>query len=162
MDVLPVLAKIGIRPILSSDAPEVRDAVRASLLRGPEARAEGQRLLSDLDSDSFDAREAASKALSGRYALLGDLIHEKLTDKSNSAEMQAQLERIVAEHPDSPLPAQTAAALGLTGDPLYLVKLLDKANPKETQILVKRLEQITGETLGSDTAAWRKWSRSQK
>jgi hypothetical protein len=161
-EVLPVLARIGVRPILSSEAPEVRDVVWASLLRGPKARAEGERLLSDLDSDSFDVREAASQALSSRYALLGDLIREKLMDKSNSAEMQARLERIVAEHPDSPLPAQTVAALGLASDPLYLVTLLDAANPKETQVLVKRLQQITGEQLGSDTAGWKKWARSQE
>lgn len=161
-DVLPVLARIGVRPILPSEASEVRVVVWASLLRGPEARAEGERLLGDLDSDSFDVREAASQALSSRYALLGDLIREKVMDKSNSAEMQARLERIVAEHPDSPLPTQTVAALGLASDPLYLCKLLDSANPKETQVLVKRLEQITGEKLGPDTAAWKKWARSQE
>lgn len=161
-EVLPVLARIGVRPILSSDAPEVHDFVWASLLRGPESRAEGERLLSRLDSEGFDDREAASNALSSRYPLLGDLIREKLYDKSNSAEMQARLERIVAERPDSTLPAQTAEALGLASDPVYLVKLLDQANSKETQVLVQHLEQITGQKLGSDPGAWKKWARSQE
>jgi hypothetical protein len=161
-EVLPVLAKIGIRPILSTEAAEVREAVLASLLRGSQARAEGQRLLSDLDDDSYEVREAASMALSKRFALFGDIIREKLSDKTNSAEVQSRLQRIVADQSDSELPARTAEALGLAGDPAYLVNLLDLAADRELPVVVSRLEQITGQRLGSDRAAWKTWVRSHE
>ena len=159
-EVLPVLAKIGIRPILSTDAAEVREAVLASLLHGSEARAEGQRLLGDLDNDSYEVREDASTALLKRFALFGDMIRERLNDKTNSAEMQSRLQRIVADQSDSPLPAQTAESLGLASNPAYLVKLLDFATDRESRAVISRLEQTTGQKLGSDRAAWKTWARS--
>jgi hypothetical protein len=159
--VLPALAEFGIYPILSPHTPKVRKAVLAALLRKPEALAEGKRLLADLDSEQFAARENASQLLSERFEIYKDLIQDKLQDKSISLEVQTRLQSILAKHPDSHRVGQTVAALNLMDDAGYLVQLLDHASAEETSMVVSHLEKTTGENLGSDPAAWKEWAKKK-
>jgi hypothetical protein len=157
--ILPILAQIGINPILSPDSSEVRNAVLALAVRTPEARAEGVQLILDLDNNSFDQRERASHLLERKYELYRDLINDKLQEATISSEAKARLERIAAAHPESQRINCALSALKLLDDPQYLVSLLDDTDPKEAQVLTQKLEKLTGQQLGSDPAAWKDWAK---
>ncbi len=161
--ILPVLEQFGIRPILSPQTPNVRQAVLAQVLRTPETLAEGRKLLIDLNSEKFAVRDKASRALSDRFALYKDLIQEKLQEKGIALELQTRLQNILATNADSLRVDQTVAALNLLQDAGYLVALLDHVAPDETPRLIRYLEKTTGQNLGPDPAAWKAWARkSQK
>lgn len=158
-DVLPALAQVGIQPILSPQAPKVRQAVLALAARKPEVVAEGGRLITELDSDSFAARDKATQLLNDRYALYKDLITEKLKHRDTPLEVRSRLQRIVDRHRDQARVDQTVVALDLLHDARYLVSLLDQATPEEMPGLVSQLEKTTGRKDGADTAAWKEWAR---
>ena len=87
---LPALANVGIRPVLPPHDERVRNTVYALLIRTPDATAEGQQLLEDLDSDKREVRERATRLLDNLFDLYKDLIQQKLQDKSCSAEVRSR------------------------------------------------------------------------
>jgi len=154
---LPALASVGVRPILLPDDEAVRKTALALLLRPREVTDEGQQLLAQLDDDRLETRERARRLLANLYDQYKDLIEQTLQDKSASAEVRAQLTRIVAEESDSKLVRQTIAALNLLNDPRYVVSFLEDAEPRESISIARHLESITGKKLGPDAAAWKEW-----
>ena len=56
---------------------------------------------------------------------------------------------------------QTIAAFDLVNDPQYVVSFLEDADPKEFVKIVRHLEQISGQKLGTDPAAWKEWAASK-
>ena len=133
----------------------------ALLLRTPDATAEGQQLLEDLDSDTREVRDRATRLLGNLFDRYKDLIQQKLQDKSSSAEVRSRLKNIVANEADSKLVRQTIAAFDLVNDPQYVVSFLDDADPKEFIKIVRHLEKISGQKLGTDPAAWKEWANSK-
>jgi len=160
--VLPVLQSLSIRLIPSPATPEMKRAVIALLARTPESLAEGKKLIADLDSEKFAVRDKASKALNERFEIYKDLIQERLKDSGLSQESAARLSKIMAGHPDAPKVSQTIAALDLLRDPAYLVELLDIAGAAERAKVVGQLENVTGQRLGDDAAAWKRWLETKK
>ncbi|MCI0684786.1 MAG: hypothetical protein L0Y71_22035 [Gemmataceae bacterium] len=160
--VLPVLQALSIRLIPSPSAPAMKKAVLALLARTPATLADGKKLLADLDSEKFAIRDKASKALNERFEIYKDIIQERLKDSSISQEAAARLQKIMALHPDAPKVSQTIAALDLLRDPVYLVGLLDEAPPPERAKVVEQLTLVTGQRLGDDAAAWKRWLAQKK
>jgi hypothetical protein len=160
--VLPVLHSLSIRLMPSPATPEMKLAVLALLTRTPESLAEGKKFLADLDSEKFAIRDRASKALNERFEIYKDLIQERLKDSSISQEAAARLQKIMAGHPDAPKVSQTIAALDLLRDPVYLVGLLDGAAPAERAKVFEQLVTVTGQRLGDDPAAWKRWLEQKK
>ncbi len=156
--ILPALDALGIKPVPSSSAPDVRKAVVALLSRKQETVDEGKKLLGDLEEDAFAVRQKAAQQLSDRYVIYQDLIQEKLKEKL-TLEVKKRLEKIVAEHADAGRVTQALTALGLLQDPAYLISLLELVSAEEVGTLTTQLEKVTGEKLGSDIATWKAWAK---
>jgi hypothetical protein len=156
-DILPMLAKFRIRPILPSDANIVRNLVSTTLIETAE-ESKGKQLLDDLTSDNREVRERGALLLNNRYPLYKDLV-EKTEDQSTSAELKASLARIAAAWSDLPLAEQTMTALDLANDPVYVVSLLEAMDARELAIVGGRLEKLTGQNFGFDAAKWKAWAQ---
>jgi hypothetical protein len=157
--VLPVLEQLGIRLLLSPQAPPVRQAVLAQVLRTPENLVEAKQLLAELDSEKFAVRERASRLLSKGFEVYKDLIRERLQDPATSLETRNRLQKVVSAHADAERVGQVVAAFDLTRDARYLVSLLDHVDAAESPRLIRHLEQVTGQKLGPDPAAWKEWAK---
>lgn len=155
--VLPVLAHFGAEVLPPRQSPRVRQVVHKLLARTPETLAAGRKLLDDLDGGEFAARQQSRRLLSQKFETYQDLIEERLQGKP-SLEIQAQLKKIVAENLEAARVGQAVAAMELLKDGRYLVSLLDHANAEESRHIVGRLEEITGQKLGMNPAAWREWA----
>lgn len=158
-DIFPALSPLGICPILSPDSPEVQQAVLAVLLRTPELTAEGNKLLDQLDSDSIDDRESATKDLTERFSQFSDLVDQRINDKATAPEARNRLQGIAQSQTDSQQARQTIALLNLLNDPKFIISLLDEVAPHENVKLIKRLEQLTGEKLGTEPTDWKRWAQ---
>jgi hypothetical protein len=156
-DVLPILNGLSIHLFVPPSSADLKSAVRAILSRSPALLEEGKRLLADLDHDQFAIRDNASKLLSERYEIYKDLIAATLKDPSISVETERRLQKIRAAHADSQKVTQVIAALDLLNDAEFLIGLLDETAAPERGPIAARLEQVTGQRLGQDVAAWRKW-----
>jgi hypothetical protein len=156
-DILPVLSRFGIQPVLSAAEPKVRKTVTALLQRTPDSIDEGKKLLGELDSEQFAVREQATKTLADRFAIYQDLIREKQKDKDASLEVRTRVEKILTANADLDRVNQSIELLNLTKDPAYVVSLLDGATPAESTRLGSHLEKLTGQKLGSDAKAWKEW-----
>lgn len=160
--VLPVLESLKIRLLLSPYTPEVRKSVLALVTRTPETIQEGQKLITDLDSDKFAVREKATRQLNEQFAIYKDLIQTKVKDTTLSAESAARLSKILDAHPDSVRVDQVVAALDLPNDPTYLVELLDGTTGADRASVIARLEKATDQRLGDDIAGWKAWLKNAK
>jgi hypothetical protein len=157
-DILPLLAKFGVRPILPTDAAIVRDLVSATLIESI-AGAEGKQLFDDLASDNRQVRQKAESLIGSRYPLLKDRVQASIEDPFTDAQTKASLERIVSAWTDLPLAEQTMAALDLANDPVYIVSLLDAMDARELAIVGGHLEKLTGQHFASDAAKWKAWAQ---
>jgi hypothetical protein len=156
--ILPALASLGIQPILAPNAPRVRRATLALLLRTPETLEEGKQLLADLDDDQMVVREKATRLLNERFEVHKDLIQEKLRDKSIPLEVQKRLQQILDGQSESARANQAVAALNLTQDSAYVVSLLDQVPADQVPRLIQHLEKLTGQKHGTDVAGWKEWA----
>jgi hypothetical protein len=157
--ILPVLEHGGICLVPSPHMPSIRKGVLGILLRTAETQAEGNKLLTDLDHDSFAVREKASEVLNVRFELYQDMIQEKLREKPISPKVRTRLQRILAQHTEAQRVYQAVAALNLLQDAGYVVSLLHHVTAKETPRLIGHLEKITGQRLGAEPAAWKEWAK---
>ncbi len=160
--VLPVLQSLSIRLIPSPATPEMKKAVLALLTRTPELLAEGKKLLGDLDNEKFPVRDKASKLLNERFEIYKDLIGERLKESGISQEAASRLNKIMAAHPDAQKVSQTIAALDLLRDPVYLVGILAEAGPADRAKVAAQLKIVTGQRLGADPEAWKRWLDEKK
>jgi hypothetical protein len=161
-DILPVFSGLSIRLFVPPSSPELKAAVRAMLLRSPELLEEGNKLIADLDSVQFIVRDKASRLLNERFEIYKDLIEAKLKDRALSVETDRRLQKILAAHADSQKITQVIAALELFKDPQFLVDLLDETMADQRAPIAARLEEITGQRLGQDVPAWKRWLAEKK
>jgi hypothetical protein len=157
--VLPALAKVGVRPILSPRDDEVRKTSIALLARG--SNEDGARLFLDLDNDKRAIREAARRLLAYSYDVNQAKIAEKLNDKTSSAEVRQQLGQIVERAAERCLVRDTIDGLDLLHDQSYVASLLDDVVPDEAGKITERMESLTGQKLGANPAAWKAWAISK-
>lgn len=160
--VLPVLVQFGIHLVLSPELPKVRNAVLSQLMQTPEIKAEGVKLIEQLDSSEFAVREKASETIGNRFEIYQDTIVAKLQEKNIPLEVRTRLQAIVNGHADQQRIVQTVAALSLLEDAPYLVSLLEHATPEGVPRLTAHLEKITGQKLGADVEAWKDWAQKGK
>jgi hypothetical protein len=131
-------------------------------LRTPEAEAKGLQLLDDLAAENNETRQKAERSLSNLYDRYSDLIHRRLQDPLTSAEVCKSLQRIVDDNSEVQRVGETIAVLDLLNDPGYIATFLDDADPREYLKIVRRLEAITGQQLGTDPAAWKQWAEHNR
>jgi hypothetical protein len=159
-ELLPALAKLGLRPLLPPDAPAVRKAVIAAILRSADNAPDGKQLVADLASTDGIAADRASKELANRYELYKSAIAQKLKEAGLSEALKSKLQAIVDQQTDSRPASNTLAALDLVHDPVYVVSLLDDVDSRELPIIAEQLSKLTGKDLGADREAWQSWAKA--
>jgi hypothetical protein len=104
----------------------------------------------------------ASEALAAHYELYKVAIVEKLRDASIPDDLRGKLQAVVDRETESRPANNTLAVLDLMHDPLYVVSLLDEAEPQELPIMAEQLGKLTGKELGADREAWKAWAKAAK
>jgi hypothetical protein len=156
--ILPVLRHMGVDLPVSMQTPMVRQAALSRLTPPTDADTQrAQQLIKDLDDDSFEVREKATKDLIDGYDRFRPQIDAKAQTPNLAAEMADRLHKISAAHPDTAAAGRVIDAMNLLDDPEFLVGLLDGATDSQKTAVGARLEKLTGQKIGSDAAAWRKW-----
>lgn len=154
------LARVGAAPPLTADSPEVREAVLKAVRSMTGTGAEAfQRLLKDLDDPDYHVRERATKDLIKRCGEFEAQVRAAQDDPALSAEVQNRLRRVVREAASRADP-RLARWLRLTGDVPYLIGLLGTAGAKDRLAVAAQLGRLTGQSLGDDPAAWRRWQET--
>jgi hypothetical protein len=156
--ILPVLRHLGADLKVSRQTPAVRAAARSRLTPLSEADTQhAAQLLKDLDNDSFEVREKATKELNDNYDRFQSLIEAKAKAPGLTPEVTDRLRKTAAAHPDAGAANQVIDALNLLDDPGFLAELFEGASDAQKAALAARLERLTGQKLGTDAAAWQNW-----
>ena len=163
----PVFKYIGLGVPPSRYADEVAKNVIVELQPVEDSRMkEFQAAIEGLNAKSFDEREAAMKPLEKNFDQWRDLIQATINDDKFSVETRVRLKKIFknsasTEEVDDLEIAQKGK---LEQDPVYLIWLLEKAEADELDVskdvkklLVKRIEELTGQTHGDDLKKWQTW-----
>jgi hypothetical protein len=160
---LPLLSSLGVTvPPATGDAG-VREAVIGRLRPVTvKERQEAERLVRQLEDAGHEKREEATRLLSGGYVRYREAIDEALKRPGLDPEAAGRLQRIVEEQGTRQDAEAVAGALGLESDPGYLVRLLASAPEADRPHVVAALEKATGQKLGADAGAWRKWLETAK
>jgi hypothetical protein len=158
---MPLLKHVGFVPPLMPSDPRVQAAV-LSMLRPSDAgdADEFTRLIAQLADPAFQTREQATRTLAARYERYKPLLVKAAADKSLAPEAQQRIKKLLQTADKSPTTGldRLIEARGLIKDPEYLVLLLASAKVEdERALLVAHLEKLSGQKLGGDVAAWRKW-----
>lgn len=155
----PLLKHVGVVLPWTRYAPQVRRAVLDKIRRPltPGQIELARKLIRQLNDDSFKKREEATKALSANFGRYRDLIEQAAKEPTLSPEAASRLGKIVAENSDRDQVDQFIAARKLTEDVGYLVYLMQEVEEGERAEVARALKDLTGQRLGPDPAAWRKW-----
>ena len=156
---LPSLDELGFVVPATRYSPQVAGRVVQLARIMQSNRAETfDRLVKNLDSPSYSTREMAGLELEKQLDSYADLVRDAYQDQGLSIEVRARLKRVL--HLDEKGPRQLdefIAGMNMLNDPRYLVNLLPKLADHEIPIITARLEQLTGEPLGTDVEAWQVW-----
>lgn len=163
----PVFKYIGLGVPPSRYADEVAKNVIVKLQPVEDSRMkEFQAAIEGLNAKSFDEREAAMKPLEENFDQWRDLIQATINDDKFSVETRVRLKKIFknsasTEEVDDLEIAQKGK---FEQDPVYLIWLLEKVSAEELdvskdikELLVKRIEKLTGQTHGDDLQQWQTW-----
>jgi hypothetical protein len=160
-EILPALARVGVRPVLPSDALPVRETALQVLENSSDVDPDPEELLRELESDDRETRQKAHGALVSFYEQCEELIDERLQSNDLSPELQAALDKVIVAQRPSKLPRQTIVAFELLNDPEFLVSLFDVAIERDIPNISRQLEKITGQQLGANPEKWKAFVRKR-
>ena len=163
----PVFKYIGLGVPPSRYADEVAKNVIVELQPVEDSRMkEFKAAIDGLNAKSFDEREAAMKPLEENFDKWRDLIQATINDDKFSVETRVRLKKIFKKSATSEEvnDLEIAQKGKLEEDPAYLIWLFEKVEAGELEaskdikkLLVKRIEELTGQTHGEDLEKWQTW-----
>jgi hypothetical protein len=157
--IFPMLRHVGVVPPLTPLSTPVVKTVLAKLVPvDGDRRRQTEQLIAQLQNDSFAKRDEATKKLFAETARHEPVIEEMLKDKDLDPETKMRLEKVIKSHRAKNLEVeQLIVSLKLTDDAKYLVGLLPDTTEQDRPNVVAALERLTGQKLGTDVSAWKKW-----
>jgi hypothetical protein len=160
--IFPALKHVGINLVPHLYDASSREAALEMLQYEVGTNVDAEQLIADLTSKKFDVSEPARKTLIANYEQFQSVIQERLQTDSLRIETRNRLQRVVDFQEFTRDARALVATFELLDDPAYLVSLLDDADPREFLKLVRRLEKMTGQKLGTKPAAWKAWVKENK
>ena len=150
---VPTLEHVGFVMPTSKEDSLVKRAVLAKIA-SIQHRTPGQfqRLLDELESSSFHTREKASLKIKQQFDLWSDLVTQSLSTRQFSPEAYHRLKLIVENSVDQNPIEEMIFEQELLTSKEYLVTLFEIATRDEQQVLIRHLQQLTGETFNSPEA----------
>ena len=158
----PLLKRLGVKTPLGRKDPRILAAaiIRLERMNAPNNKNVAE-LIKDLDSDSYQVRQAASKDLNKGYEQWSVTIKKHAEDTKLSLEARVRLKEIVDEKGENEI-ANLINGMRLLDSPDFLVSVLESANDTQKASVVKQLEKVTDQTHGTDLQAWKKWLQENK
>ena len=152
----PLLQQLGIRMPMDKTDPHVLKSALTRLEMQSSDEEEVQQLIKDLGSGSYEKRKTASERLTEGFDRWSAQIEKSLQDESLTFETKARLKGIASENPKS----ETDILLTdqkLLESPEFLISLFDVATDDQKTFVAEQLKKVTGQNLGTDLDAWKKW-----
>ena len=152
----PLLQQLGIRMPMDKTDPHVLKSALTRLEMQSSDEEEVQQLIKDLGSGSYETRKTASEKLTEGFDRWSAQIEKSLQDESLTFETKARLKGIASENPKS----ETDILLTdqkLLESPEFLISLFDVATDDQKTFVAEQLKKVTGQNLGTDLDAWKKW-----
>ena len=156
----PLLHHVGIVPPASRFDPSVVDRVveRLTLAMQTEDVELAHQLIEELDSDEFQVRQAASKRLEAKVEQYRELLVAAANADDASFERRSRIKFLLDKNSLASGDSDgLISSLRLMDDPVYLAIIMQQLDDVDFPPLAKRLEVLTGEMLGTDVDAWRRW-----
>ena len=158
-NLLPRLDQLGIVPPLKRYDNEVILAVLQRINMTPTEQLPSlDTLLPQLNSSTFEVREAAAKTIAqhvGRYeAELRTRYHQADLPFEVRARIQTLLRNVTAQQGQE---TQLIDKFGLLKDPQYLIEIMPHVNALSQSLIADHLATITGSDLGPSIEGWQRW-----
>ncbi len=156
----PLLYHVGIIPPASRFDSSIVDRVVERLGTALETNdAETAfRLISELDADDYQIRQAATKRLEAKVDQFRELLVAAANDQDASFEKRSRIKFLLDKDSlDSVESDGLISSLRLLDDPQYLAIIMQELGEDDCKPIAHRLEKLTGETFGNDVDAWRSW-----
>ena len=157
---LPVMQHVGVAIPMLADNQEIVEAVLARLANSSMRRDEFERLVKRLDSESYDIRVLASEQIKANRSQWKDLIEEKLQSRPLTLEIRARLQAVMASGQNESQIDQIIRDQNLLNSPDYLIGLLNVADSNQTELIISRLQQITGSRFERPNQ-WNDWLKKK-
>ncbi len=161
----PLLKHVGIGTPLTLCSAEVKKATLARLrnLPTPEKTAQGQKLIEQLNDNSYKKRQEASKALAADFESYRSLIARTIMQSSTPPETASRLKTIVKSNPKQNQIDEFVTTQELVSNVDYLIDLIvGKASESDRAVVAKALQRLTKQKFGPDPAKWKKWRSGRK
>ncbi|MEM9413468.1 MAG: hypothetical protein AAGA30_20340, partial [Planctomycetota bacterium] len=150
---IPIFEHLGFELPIMSDDRFVQDSVLSQLMSiKSRSLKEFENYIRELDDDSFQVRENATKMLKSQMELWQDAMRNKLNNEPLSLEAKVRLERVMSESIVNGSIDELIQAQDLLNSPSYLVTLFKIANEEESSAIVTQLESLTGRSESSPEA----------
>ncbi|MFO7897561.1 MAG: hypothetical protein R6V58_00700 [Planctomycetota bacterium] len=155
------LRGLGVKLFPDPLGPDVIAAVCRRLGSSAKTEAAFDAFLKRLDADDFREREAATKELKKVAAQFLPHIRAALEDPP-SAEVKERLEAVLTAAGDVGEVHNVIDGLDLLDDVDYLIELLGRVEQPRRPAIADRLHEMTGQKLGPDPAAWKRWKKASR
>ena len=153
----PLFNRVGIITPLNRTDPRVFAASIKRLKRAEQPNEQKlDQLIKDLDANSYQVREAASKSLTDGFEEWSTEIKKFSKDSKLSLEAKVRLKKIIDQRGEDEV-AELIKNFNLLESPEFLVGALEFANDKQKAIVVKQLKEVTKQSFGTDLQAWKNW-----
>ncbi len=153
---LPMFDHLGFSPPLSHANPVVRQAVIEQLKVSDRFDPDRfDKLLVDLNSENFAARDAATETLRSQRDLYRETIARALEQSDLTLEVRTRLNRILQTDATDNEVDRFIREQDLVNSPEYLVGLLTPSDDELNQLICRQLERITGESFTPSQARQR-------
>ena len=156
----PLLFHIGIIPPASRFDSSIIDRVveRLTIALETSDAETAFKLIAELDADDYQIRQAATKRLEAKIEQFRELLVAAANDQDASFEKRSRIKFLLDKDSlDSVESDGLISSLRLLEDPQYLAIIMQELGEDDCKPIAHRLEQLTGETLGTDVDAWRRW-----
>ncbi len=157
----PLLRQLGIGTPAVDLTEKLQAQVLNDLAYGEARQGEFLSTFADLEADDFETRAAATKRLEAEFAQWSLAIARGIRDPELNAEVRARLKKVFETKAtaDERATAELMDSQKLDSNPQFLVRLLaDCRTPEETDLVVSRLQQVSGETFGKQLDNWQAWA----
>ena len=158
---LPVMSHAGITLPVLSENTEIIAAVFARLESFSQKTDQFERLVRQLNAPDYETRNRAAAMINANRKIWKGQIELKLEQVDLPLETRVSLQSSLEQQDPQSQMDELIRDQNLLNSPDYLVSLFDSANSKQTGLVIKRLQQVTGKSF-SQPDQWRAWLKTEQ
>ena len=120
-----------------------------------------ERLVRQLNAPDYETRNRAAAMINANRKIWKGQIELKLEQVDLPLETRVSLQSSLEQQDPQSQMDELIRDQNLLNSPDYLVSLFDSANSKQTGLVIKRLQQVTGKSF-SQPDQWRAWLKTEQ